>query len=358
MFHTTLWQWLTLWLESKALAFALAMLYIVVLSAVLHWLFNKLTHKLEKQPPHEMLWLTQHQWLQVVRTPAISMLWVFFTHLALWELARFTQAVPAKYVGTSLTLTTLIIIAWFTLNTLNALEQRLRLNIKHKKSRLDLTTASAIVTIIRITLLISFTLIGLDSLGFSISALIALGSASGFGISFAARDMLANYFGAVMIYLDRPFKVGEDIRIPERNLEGKVEVIGLRATMICTINKRPLYIPNSLFSNIAIENISRMSHRHINERILLQHADLHLIPNALSEIKQVIASHRDIDDKEVIIVEIENIMVEGVTVYVYCFSKLTSLAEYAMVRGAVLQLVTEILLKHHIRLQSIQRISA
>ncbi len=69
-----------------------------------------------------------------------------------------------------------------------------------------------------------------------------------------------------MIYFDRPFKVGDWIRSPDRQIEGTVERIGWRMTIIRTFDKRPLYVPNSVFSSIVVENPSRMLNRRIYEK--------------------------------------------------------------------------------------------
>lgn len=71
-----------------------------------------------------------------------------------------------------------------------------------------------------------------------------------------------------MIYFDRPFKVGDWIRSPDRQIEGTVERIGWRMTIIRTFDKRPLYVPNSVFSSIVVENPSRMLNRRIYEKKL------------------------------------------------------------------------------------------
>ena len=49
----------------------------------------------------------------------------------------------------------------------------------------------------------------LQTLGYSISGLLALGGVGGIAIGFAAKDLLANFFGGLMSYLDRPFKIGD-----------------------------------------------------------------------------------------------------------------------------------------------------
>ena len=78
-----------------------------------------------------------------------------------------------------------------------------------------------------------------------------------------------------MIYLDRPFKVGDWIRSPDRDIEGTVVKIGWRLTEIRTFDQRPLYVPNSMFSTIALQNPSRMLNRRIFETIGIRYDDIH-----------------------------------------------------------------------------------
>ena len=77
----------------------------------------------------------------------------------------------------------------------------------------------------------------------------------------------------MVIYLDRPFKVGEWVRSPDKEIEGTVEEIGWRMTRIRTFDQRPLYVPNATFVSISVENPSRMRNRRIKETIGIRYDD-------------------------------------------------------------------------------------
>ena len=77
-----------------------------------------------------------------------------------------------------------------------------------------------------------------------------------------------------MIFLDRPFSIGDWIRSPDREIEGVVEDIGWRSTKIRTFDKRPLFIPNSAFASLTVENASKMQNRRIFETIGLWYDDI------------------------------------------------------------------------------------
>ena len=126
---------------------------------------------------------------------------------------------------------------------------------------------------------------------YSVSGLLAFGGIGGIAVGFAAKDLLANFFGGLMIYLDRPFSVGDWIRSPDKEIEGTVEDIGWRLTRIRTFDKRPLYIPNSIFASISVENPSRMSNRRIYEKIGIRYDDMSKMNTIVTEVKLMLQKH-------------------------------------------------------------------
>lgn len=81
----------------------------------------------------------------------------------------------------------------------------------------------------------------------------------------------------------------------DRNIEGTVEQIGWRLTRIRTFDKRPLYIPNSTFTMIAVENPSRMSHRRIFETIGIRYDDAGKVRAIVHDVKNMLRQHEEID---------------------------------------------------------------
>jgi MscS family membrane protein len=98
------------------------------------------------------------------------------------------------------------------------------------------------------------TLVTLDNLGINITAAIASLSIGGLAVGLAAQDTLANLFGAVAIFLDKPFKIGDRIQID--NVDGPVESIGLRSTRIRNLDGHLVTIPNKTMGNATIVNIA------------------------------------------------------------------------------------------------------
>src|SRR5690606_13025443 len=98
------------------------------------------------------------------------------------------------------------------------------------------TTAIAVSKVLRIVIFVSATLIILPNFGIETTSVLAVGGAGSIVVGLAAKDLLSNFFGALMIYFDRPFSVGDWVRSPDKSIEGVVEYIGWRSTRIRTFD--------------------------------------------------------------------------------------------------------------------------
>jgi len=207
----------------------------------------------------------------------------------------------------------------------------------------DRTSIHAIGKLVRTAVFITTGLVILQTLGFSVSGVLAFGGIGGIAIGFAAKDLLSNFFGGLMIYLDRPFTVGDWIRSPDKQIEGTVESIGWRLTTIRTFDKRPLYVPNSIFATIAVENPSRMSHRRIYETIGLRYDDIKQMDSIVEGVKAMLKSHEEIDQNQTMIVNFNAFNESSVDFFVYTFTKTTNWVHYHEVKQDVLLKISNII---------------
>ncbi len=202
--------------------------------------------------------------------------------------------------------------------------------------KLDATTVTALAKLLRLTVVITAVLIALPTLGIEITALLAAGGVGGIAIGFAAQDLLSNFFGGLMIYLDRPFAIGDWIRSPDREIEGTVEHIGWRLTIVRTFDKRPLYVPNSVFTKLALENPSRMSNRRIYESIGIRYRDADRMEAIVGEVENMLRQHREIDQNETLIVNFNRYAPSSLEFFVYCFTRTTNWVRYHQIKQEVL----------------------
>ena len=148
---------------------------------------------------------------------------------------------PFSYIPKIREVAVVVLLVWFAARFIRFVEGHVS-DQKYRENPVDPTTASAVGKLLRASVMITGVLMVLQTLGFSIAGVLAFGGIGGIGIGFAARDILANFFGALMIFLDRPFSVGDWIRSPDKEIEGTVEEIGWRLTRIRTFDQRLLYV--------------------------------------------------------------------------------------------------------------------
>ena len=174
----------------------------------------------------------------------------------------------------------------------------------------------------------------------------AFGGIGGIAIGFAAKDLLANFFGGLMIYMDRPFTQGDWIRSPDKNIEGTVESIGWRLTCIRTFDKRPLYVPNSVFASIAVENPSRMTNRRIYETIGLRYDDVAQVRAVIEDVKKMLVAHPEIDNTQTLIVNFNAFGASSLDFFVYTFTKTTEWVYFHKIKEDVLLKILDIIIEH------------
>ena len=181
---------------------------------------------------------------------------------------------------------------------------------------------------------------------YSISGLLAFGGIGGLAIGFASKDLLANFFGGLMLYLDRPFKVGDWVRSPDKEIEGTVEDIGWRLTRIRTFDKRPLYIPNSVFNSISVENPSRMLNRRIYETVGIRYDDIDKMAVIVEDVRNMLRAHEEIDQSQTLIVNFNAFSASSVDFFIYTFTKTTNWVRFHEIKQDVLLKMSEILSGH------------
>ncbi|AUM01613.1 mechanosensitive ion channel protein MscS [Rhodocyclaceae bacterium] len=256
------------------------------------------------------------------------------------DTAIFQAVVPARTVGV------IGCITWFLLQFIRNVQDGVMRQRLARGESLDRTTVDAVGKLLRVSVLITAVLVGLQSLGFSVSGVLAFGGIGGIAVGFAARDLLANFFGGLMVYLDRPFVVGDWIRSPDKQIEGTVEEIGWRLTRIRTFDKRPLYVPNSIFTQITVENPSRMTNRRIYETVGVRYDDIDRLADIVADIKAMLRAHPEIDQEQTLIVNFNQFGASSLDIMVYTFTRTTAWVAFHEIKQDVMLKIAEIIARH------------
>ena len=117
------------------------------------------------------------------------------------------------------------------------------------------TLISALQSVLRFAIIFVGAVFVADSMGFDLTSLIAGLGISGLALALAAKDSISNFFGAITVLLDRPFKVGDWIIVGAA--EGEVIEINLRTTLIRTSADTIITMPNANLVNTPVENVGK-----------------------------------------------------------------------------------------------------
>lgn len=284
--------------------------------------------------------------VQSASRPVLAAMWV----IGLGYMARVLQKqVEPAFIDEVLAIRDVLLIACvagFLLRFAGRVGTNVEARRLERGEEIDHTTVDALVKLARLVVVVVALLVAAQTLGFQIGGLLALGGVGGLAVGLAAKDILANFFGGLTIYLDRPFSVGDWIRSPDRAIEGTVEYISWRHTRVRAFNKNPIYVPNAVFTNIVVENPSRMTHRRIKETIGVRYDDFASVEAIVDEIRAMLEAHEGIDATQTLIVNFNLFGASSLDIMVYTFTKTVVWTEYHHVKQDVLMRIGRIVEAH------------
>ncbi len=172
-----------------------------------------------------------------------------------------------------------------------------------------------------------------QNLGYSVASLLAGLGIGGLALALAAKDTLSNFFGSIVILLDRPFAVGDWIETGGQ--EGVVEEIGFRSTRIRTFGKTELSIPNNNLANAVINNWSRMPIRRVKMTLgVTYQSSADQMENAVEAIRKLLREHPDVY-QDFFLVNFTEFGSSSLDIFVYYFTTTTVWAEYLRIRQEI-----------------------
>ncbi|MBI3773888.1 MAG: mechanosensitive ion channel family protein [Gammaproteobacteria bacterium] len=320
-------------------------LAVIVITILVNWLQRRIIAR-----AHLYFTKTATLWddalIEALKRPLSVLIWIVGLAFAANIVERSTGAAIFSAVAPLRDMGVIVIIAWFLLRFINNAQREVIGRRIQAGEAIDRTTVDAVTKVLRITVVIIAALVMFQTLGYSISGILAFGGIGGIAVGFAAKDLLANFFGGLMIYLDRPFAVGDQVRSPDRNIEGTIETIGWRQTCIMTPDKRPLYVPNSVFANIAVENPSRMSHRRISETIGLRYEDAGKIDAIVDDIREMLRNSSEVDHKEKMIISFNAFGPSSLDILVSVYTPVSEVHEYHRDKHKILLAIYSVIRKH------------
>ncbi|MDX9720857.1 MAG: mechanosensitive ion channel family protein [Myxococcota bacterium] len=257
------------------------------------------------------------QWLMV-----LGGIWIGASILpmppSLTEISRFVDAVLK---GASVWL-----LIWFAIRLVEGLCDIWKEKASQTNTKLDDMMVPIVRSASKVFLFLIGLILVLQNLGYSVTSLVAGLGIGGAALALASKDTVANLFGSLVIFFDKPFEIGDWIEVGA--IEGTVEEIGLRVTRVRTFANSQITVPNSQFTTSAINNWSRMRKRRVRMTIGLEYKTKpEQMDRIVQAIRDVIANDENFHH-DFYLVYFDNFGPSSLDIFIYAFVQTTVWADY------------------------------
>ncbi|NQU75493.1 MAG: mechanosensitive ion channel family protein [Planctomycetes bacterium] len=146
--------------------------------------------------------------------------------------------------------------AWFIFRMVDVLEFYLKKLTVRTETTLDDLLVPLLRKTLRVFIIIVATIfIAQNVFNMQLGSILAGLGIGGLAFALAAKDSIANLFGSIVIFADRPFSIGDRVKIQSQ--DGFVEEVGFRSTKLRTLDGHLVTVPNSSVANEMVENVSK-----------------------------------------------------------------------------------------------------
>ena len=220
-----------------------------VVVKILYWIFSNIFQKITSKTKNNL----DDTILRTLKKPITFLVIVsaYFYAVKFLHFSVHTESILLNiaYISTALGLTSIVS------RIIDAVISELVLPISEKsETSFDNHLIPVIQKAVRAIIWSLGVVIGLDNIGFDITAMIAGLGIGGLALALAAQDSVKNIFAGIMIFLDKPFKINDRIKIDGH--DGVVEEVGVRSTRVRTLEGRIVTIPNCTFTDNSVINVT------------------------------------------------------------------------------------------------------
>lgn len=191
-------------------------------------------------------------------------------------------------------------VTWLAARLVDSLVGNLMTTVSAKsESKMVLQIAPILQKTLRSTVWILGFIMALNNAGYDVGALLAGVGIGGLAMAMAAKDFVANIFGGITVFVDKPFVVGDRVQLD--GVDGMVEEIGIRSTRIKTLAGRIVTIPNHKFTDSVVENVTAEPARKIRVDLgLTYETSPERIEQAIAILTEIIEKHVGTENNSII----------------------------------------------------------
>ena len=312
---------------------------LLVLAVIAHIALGTILKQIKKHSSSTKTQIDDHL-ISAISAPLKLLIWYGWLYFSLVELT--SEIPPLSQIVSYIVIAPVFILTWGILRLISNTETYML----EKEGSVDKDSVRLFTRLIKILFVFAIILGVAQFYGYAVSSILTLGGVGGIVVGFAAKDMLANIFGGLMIQMDKPFSTGDWIRTTDKSIEGVVEKIGWRMTRIRTFNKNPVYVPNGIFATIPIETPSRMTNRQIYEVIGIRYDDIAQMESIIEKVKELLAKSKKIDHKEPCRVYFDLFNASSLDFVIWAFSSSTDATEFKTFKGKLLLDIAQVISDH------------
>lgn len=268
----------------------------VVVAKIIYWFSGKIIKKITQKTKTRL----DDILVDMLEEPVILALII----LAAWYAIKMNLTFPEEVlavVNNGFHFAITIMITWLIARTVNALiiEYAVPLT-KKSESDFDDQLLPILQKGLRIMIWILGVIVALNNAGYNVTTLLAGLGIGGLAFALAAQDTVRNIFGGAMIFLDKPFKLNDRIKI--KGFDGFVHEIGIRSTRLRTLEGRIVTMPNAVFSDQPVENVSLEPTRKIILDLGLTYSTRpEQMEDGIKILKEIAQDHRDKIEENVLV---------------------------------------------------------
>lgn len=328
---------------------ALQIILLLFFALIFNYLIKKILLQLQKKfERRNKLWSLS--FVSTFYKPLSTLIWFIAILFALNALhfSFYHSNIPA--IKTIASIACVLALGWFLIRWNRSIMENLTHWNQNKKINLTPGKIDVIRKIITIFIIFVILLLLMDATGTSAQALLTIGGVGGLVLAFASQQFISNIFGGITIYTTQPFTIGESIELPDKKISGSVEEIGWYMTKIRDKEKRPVYVPNSIFNQSIVITPSRSPYQRIQIIFGLRYEDMASIEQILVNIKNMLKRHPEINqalDIEVHLTEFSS----ALKIEIDCF---TSKKDYKITKQDILLGISEIVAHNNAQIVHIE----
>lgn len=186
----------------------------------------------------------------------------------------------------------------------------------------------------------------LSIIGVNVTALVAGISIGGLAIALAAQETVKNLLGSVMIFFDKPFRIGDSIKIGD--IEGTVEEVGIRSTRIKKPDLSIVTVPNGNLSNMSLINLGTRHERMVEINIgLMYNTPLHSINSYIEELRAMAKNHDKLNKSQQFIY-LRNMSPSSLDIFYRVYVKTIEYREELEIREGIINDIIVLAEKHKV----------